>query len=385
MPLDYQQVRKQIKNLAEEAPKREEQRRNLREEANSQHDKYALDLDFLRDKVAKAEKFNKYLWCAIPTNEAFTNDYLLPDLPSEATIIASDGSQRNPDRHAAVNYSLVNVGAIQMRHGAPDAPELFIQTELFYDDTLYTHTGIITESMVADIRDQREREILAELAEKAERPVITFMDGPIEPWGRETQKTTSPFEKYLEVLSKLHKLGVPTAGYVDKPRSDLIIRMLELGSLDDNKLKEAGKNRWLLGVTDTYLYEKKIMPGARSAIFGIQSLNRSRYQDELAIHFFYLNVSLKQNDPYLVRVEIPAWVSEDHEKLNDLHAILVHQCQVIGNAHYPYLLHRAHETAVVTRDDKEHVDMMISNELGRSGMAVGRKSGKQTTKDTARN
>lgn len=384
MALDYQQVRKQIQALAENAPLREKKLRDLRAKAEKLLAKYALDLEYLRDKVTRAVNLNKNLRCAIPTNEAFTDNFPLPDLPKEATIIAADGSQINPDRHAAVDYCLVNVGAIQMRHGAPDAPEPIIQTELFYDDTLYTPTGLITEGMVALIRDQREREVLAELAEKAEGPVITFTDGPIELWGREGLINTTRFKRYLKALSKLHKLRVPTAGYVDKPRSDLIVRLLELGSLDDNQLEEAGKNRWLIGVTDTYLYESILEPGGRSAIFGLQSPNKSRYQDELAIHFFYLNVSLEEDDPSLVRVEIPAWVSEDHQKLNDLHAILVDQCQVIGNARYPYLLHRAHETAVVSRDEKEQVDMMISIELRRSGVSVGRKSGKQTTKETAR-
>ena len=384
MALDYQEVRKQIQALAEKAPLREEKLRNLRDTAEKLLAKYAVDLENLRDKVTRAVNLNKNFRCAIPTNEAFTDDFPLPDLPKEATIIAADGSQINPDRHAAVDYCLVNVGAIQMRHGAPDAPEPTIQTELFYDENLYTPTGIITEGMVALIRDQREREVLAELAEKAEGPVTTFTDGPIELWGREALKNTIRFERYLKALSKLHKLGVPTAGYVDKPRSDLIVRLLELGSLDDDQLEEAGKNRWLQGVTDTYLYQSKLGPGSRSAIFGIQSPNKSRYQDELVIHFFYLNVSLEEDDPSLVRVEIPAWVSEDHEKLNDLHAILVDQCQVIGNARYPYLLHRAHETAVVTRDEREQVEMMISIELRRSGVSVGRKSGKQTTKETAR-
>ena len=82
-----------------------------------------------------------------------------------------------------------------------------------------------------------------------------------------------------------------------------------------------------------------------------------------------------------MRVEVPAWVAEDKKLLNDLHAVLVDQCQAISNRPYPYLLHRAHETAVVTRDEKEQVDTMISLELRNRGLKPGFKSGKQYHKD----
>jgi len=64
-----------------------------------------------------------------------------------------------------------------------------------------------------------------------------------------------------------------------------------------------------------------------------------------------------------------------------LHAVLVDQCQVMGNAPYPYILHRAHETALVSRDEKEQVEQMIQIELRNRGVTVGRKSPKQVHKD----
>jgi hypothetical protein len=381
MALDFQQVRQQIIRLAENAPLREEELRNLRETAEKLLSKYAVDLDHLRDKVARAANLNKNLRCAVPTNEAFTDTFPLPGLPEKATIIAADGSQINPNRHWALEYCLVNVGAIQLEFGGSEAPEEIIRTRLYYDEELYTGTGTITEGMVALIRDQREREILADLAEKIKGPVITFTDGPVELWGLRELRASQLFERYLKALSKLHKMGAITAGYVDKPRSGLVLRLLELAALSEDKLAEAGKNPWLLGIFDTTLFEKKLKPGERTALFGIQSASAKPYQDELALHFFYLNVSMEEDAPYLVRVEVPAWVAEDKKLLNDLHAVLVDQCQAIQNRPYPYLLHRAHETAVVTRDEKEQVDMMISVELRNRGLEPGFRSSKQFYKD----
>ena len=41
--------------------------------------------------------------------------------------------------------------------------------------------------------------------------------------------------KYLEVLDQLSRKEIVTAGYVDKPRSDLVIRLLELAHLGMEK------------------------------------------------------------------------------------------------------------------------------------------------------
>jgi len=63
--------------------------------------------------------------------------------------------------------------------------------------------------------------------------------------------------------------------------------------------------------------------------------------------------------------------------------VLVSQCGMIGAQRYPYLLHRAHETAVVSLEDKEQVTQMIINELRRCGLEVAGQSAKQYNKDVS--
>jgi len=46
----------------------------------------------------------------------------------------------------------------------------------------------------------------------------------------------------------------------------------------------------------------------------------------------------------------------------------------MGNRPYPYILHRAHETAVVSMQEKEQITQMIVNELHRQGVEVGQVS-----------
>jgi len=69
--------------------------------------------------------------------------------------------------------------------------------------------------------------------------------------------------------------------------------------------------------------------------------------------------------------------------LDNLHAVLVHQCRMMGSRPYPYLLHRAHEAAVVSLQEKEQVTQMIALELRKRGVIVGEQSYKQAAKDSA--
>jgi hypothetical protein len=382
MSIDFQQVREQVKRLGESAPQREQHIQALQRKAERLLNHHADRNEQLQQKVERAVRSNAHLRCAIPLDERLDTNSPFPELPPVATIIAADGSQINPNRHEAVDYFLINVGAIQLQHGRSSAPVPTIQSQLFYDEAMYTSAGVISEAMVALIRDQREREVLADLSEDAPRPVLTFTDGPIELWSEERSVEFSKrFEMYLKALSRLHKSGAATAGYVDKPRSDLVVRLLEVALLEGEQLELAGRERPLRGVTDVHLFKGLLAPGERSAVFGIQSRTASKYSEELGLHFFYLNVGYEGAN-WLVRVEIPAWVVQDNVMLNHLHAVLVHQCRIIGAPPYPYLLHRAHETAVVTREEKEQLEQMILIELRNRGVTVGRKSSKQIHKES---
>ncbi len=83
----------------------------------------------------------------------------------------------------------------------------------------------------------------------------------------------------------------------------------------------------------------------------------------------------------MARVEIPAWVAEEPEMLNILHASIVHQCGIMGAQPYPYLLHRAHEVARVTQQENEQVSQMVAQELVRRVLIREGKSAKQFAKD----
>jgi hypothetical protein len=387
MALDFQQVREQVIEMGENAPRRAKYLQERRQEALMVMSEFSAQLGPLKAKVESAISANPNLRCAIPKDENLNHHSECPEPPGKTTILAADGSQINPDRHASVDYCVVNVGAIQAQHGQPDAPTTKVRSQLFYDQQMYVAGGRITERLVALMRDLRERQLLAEMVEGLELPIITLTDGPLELWvGREgaldAREYQKRFKEYLGALRTLHSSGASTAGYIDKPRGDLLIRLLEIATLPDDEIDKAGREyRPYLGIVDADLFSVLLAPGERSAVFEIQSRNADQYTAELALHFFYLNVGRDHGHPYCVRVEIPAWVAHNDQMLDDLHAILVQQCQILGSRTYPYLLHRSHEVAVVTQDEKRQVENMIEQELLRHGVQYIGISQKQAAKN----
>ncbi|MEW6028179.1 MAG: DNA double-strand break repair nuclease NurA [Chloroflexota bacterium] len=387
MPINFQEVHAQIREIGAGAQERKKKKEERQELARSLLNTYASQLDFLRAKVDAAKQADANLRCALPLNEPLDSSHPAPESVMDATLIAADGSQINPDRHAALQFCLINVGAIVMRLNSGEAPEIVTESELLYGDDLLPNGVPMSDGMVALRRDLRERTKLDELSKGVNGALVTFTDGPIELWGakgEDAQDYAEFVQKYLTVLSRLQSRGVITAGYVDKPSADLVIRLLEIATADNEQIQKLREFHPLRGVSDRWLFgerEKPLLPpGHRSAVFGIQSSSEKNYKGALSLHFFYLNVGA-EGHPWPVRVEIPKWVAEDKEKLDLLHGVLVEQCRMMGSKPYPYLLHRAHETALVKQEEKQQIEQLLMLELRRNNEETDEGSYKQSAKD----
>jgi hypothetical protein len=391
MAIDFQQVYQKIREIGANAQQRKKTLDERRNRARDLLRQYAGDLDVLRWKVETAKEADPAIRCAIPLNEPLDTHLPPPGSPLNAVLIAADGSQITPDRHGSVQFGLINVGAIVLHLSSGATPQIFTSSQLLFDDELFSASGSpLSDAMVALKRDLDERSRLDELAAQfnGEAPLITMTDGPIELWGSSSGEDAAAYaeslSKYLTVLSRLQSRGVVTAGYVDKPGADLVIRLLEIAEAGPEDLKSLREYHPLRGVSDRWLFgEKKdplLGPGERSAVFKIQTRNEKHYKGVLSLHFFYLNVGTNGH-PWPVRVEIPGWVAEDEEKLGLLHATLVSQCRMMGARPYPYLLHRAHEIAVVSYEEKHQIEQLLQQELRRVGEETDDGSYKQSAKD----
>jgi len=387
MPIDYQKIYEKIQEIGKGARERKKTLEERRTKARELFNAYSAQLDVLRAKVDSVKVVDPNIRCAYPLDEPLASSYPPPASVIQATLIAADGSQINPDRHAAVQFGLINVGAIIMKLNSGEAPGISTESELLFGEELLPNGIPMSEGMVALKRDLSERTMLDDLSKDISGQVVTFTDGPIELWGAKGEDAASYEDfvrKYLGVLSRLQTRDVITAGYVDKPSADLVGRLLEIAMADPEQVRKLRDFHPLRGVSDRWLFGERenplLKPGHRSAVFKIQSSSEKRYTGVLTLHFFYLNVGT-EGHPWPVRVEVPRWVVDDKEKLNALHGVLVEQCRMMGSRPYPYLLHRAHETAVVKNEEKQQIEQMLSMELRRNNEDLDDGSYKQSAKD----
>lgn len=382
MPINYQEIYTQIREIGQGALERKKRKEEAQELAHSLLEAYSSRLDELRSKVDAARQADANIRCAVPLEEALASHHPAPD-SVPATLIAADGSQIVPSRHEALQYYVINVGAIAMQMGSGNTPDVQTDTELKlldeFDDIFFS------DSQVALMRDVAERRKLLQMSEKFSGTIIALTEGQLELWGAVDNENSREFERslqdYLDVLGEMHLRKVIAGGYVDKPSANWFMKLLEIAATPQDELRNVRKNRLLAGVTDLWMFGQLLGEHERSAVFALQAKSGEKYKGPLAIHFFYLNAGSAKS-PKIARVDVPQWVAENPSMLNALHAALIEQSKIMGNKQqFPYILHRAHEIAVVTHREKEEIDQMLSRELLLSSGEIGEKSGKQSAKD----
>jgi len=390
MPINYQEIYSQIKQVGLGAKERRKKKEEAQDQAQTLLETYSSQLDFLRSKVDAAKIADANIRCAVPLEEALASSHPTPDSVSQATLIAADGSQSIADRHSPVQFCVINVGGIIMKPNSGETPSVEVDSELFFGDAI-EENGLTTDGGVALRRDLAERSVIEKMSKDIKGAVVSFTDGTLEIFRSKDVDSPSLYrdtvDKYISVLSRLQSRGIISAGYIDKPSSSLVVKLLELTQItipeEMEKLRNAPPlkyvtDRWLFGYNNKLF--QLLPPGHRSAVFKIQSSAEKNYKGVLELHFFYLNVGT-EGHPWPVRVEIPRWVVDDRKQLDLLHAVLVEQCRVMGSKPYPYLLHRAHETAVVKNEEKYQIEQMLQQELRRNSEDVDEGSNKQSAKD----
>lgn len=379
MPVNYLKLNQQIRDMGKDAVARQGETQRVLEELASRLKERANDLIALQQQVEEAAAKTKGLRCAVPVSEPLNSHFSCP-LPAPAsTIFAADGSQINPDPHDSVLYGLINIGVFCIQPHSGSVPVEKTYSHLLYGEELYTPGGMASEDLVALLRDVQERRTLAELARSVPPPVITLTDGPLELYHEPRTEAAFQeyFKAYLAALDDLAQDDVITAGYVSRPRADLVVRLLTLPTGGELSAPSEKKTS---GITDTALFSNILLPGERSAIFRLQSRSADEYKDRKALHFFYLNVG-STTRPAFARVEIPKWVADNPESVQQLHSTLMEQSALSGQVPYPYPLIRAHEIAVVKLTDHQQLTTMIETELAHQGIRPGARSEKQVHKD----
>ena len=314
--------------------------------------------------------------CALPAGEAVDSAHPAPPKAGACILLAADGSQIIPSTHDAVPLALINTSLISMNNEGSQPPKVTVLSEILNLEESGVEIDLLSEDLISLRRDVAEIQIIQAFQPEQALPVIALRDGPLELFHQpqESQAFKEAFEEYISLLKSLSEKDFSLAGYIDRSQSTTITQMLTIYQTGQPIPRERA------ALADKALMATLLAPGQRSALFELQSTSSQHYHGKLAIHFFYLNVSAGDK-PYIVRVEIPAWVAADISQVDRMHAVLLEQCGMLGKRPYPYLLHRSHEEAVVHFDEKEQLQLSLQAELLKQGVDILQISNKLAAKE----
>lgn len=361
MSLDYLRLRPQIEAMGETAAKYAlELRERIPQALQHLHESAEVDSVELDIRINKAgERWHG----ARPTSELMSAIFAPPEIPDHFAVIGADGSQIFPDRHALALYYMINVASITIIHKSGRTPWIQSHPRLFYhEEELYdSYEGLIQNDYISMQRDVWELEELADRAlDIDEAPLLTLLDNGLLLYSRlqdgGLQKKIDALHKmYLQQLSRLKSANASLAGYIDRPRSAQVLRLVHLSRLPVDEVdEESAKLHPYRGLADRMLFSQLLPSGHRSArFFGTSPQYKTFEKFGHPIEFFYLNTGYQN---IIARVEIPGWVAEDEKMLSLVHAGLLQEC---GSTGIPYVLVRAHELAVVGRAERDALEQML--------------------------
>jgi hypothetical protein len=391
MTLDLAKVSPQLRRMSEQLVERRGQFRQRLEHARETLFEWAPRWEELRD-IAERRGINQRL--ASP-REPLDTAVPLPALPRNHRVIATDGSQIEPDRHGPAEYYLLNVGWAVLRYGDEPSAELNNEPILAYDledlfivlDEQRRRRVPVQGGHLAARRSVMELERAVELAaaEASSEPLVVLQDGTLLLWVLEERPEDFLRRAFLipysEALARCQKLDRPLASYISRPRSTEVSALLRAATCQGDPThcrscrshpasahralahdqQGAGPQCALDGLHDRSLFEH-LREGERSALFAATlHKNLERYYLGQRIHFFFLHVGSE-----LGRVEVPEWVAGDRAKLDLVHAAVYDQCQ--RGQGYPVALTRAHEQALVRGADRARMRVLLESIFAQLGI-----------------
>jgi len=336
--------------------------------------------DALMAKIERAKSLDPSWRGARPLGDRLNARAIPSHQPEHASLIAVDGSQIYPDRHGPALYFLINTGVIILRQGTGEAPIVATRPRLFYrEEDLYNDDLELLNPQ--DINDRRELEEMRELARWAagerqhwggdlDRLILAMTDGPLLTWARKEQneeakaRERARIEAYLRALADIQATGAIPVGYVARPRSANVLRLLHVAQLPDAEITQANvRASRYQALTDTALFAD-LRPNERSALFSSTAqANEVDFRGAgQEIAFFYLNVSRHEDAPRIARVDIPVWATREEGLVDRVHRAIYQDAEGSG---YPYVLIRAHELALVTHQERKELESMLNIEVMR--------------------
>ncbi len=389
MPLDWDKIAPQLEGMASRLRDGSEQRQQHLQRALSVLGSEAADLERLKKRVAAA----RTSWLVAGPVDRPDERYQASPTPDDFTVIASDGSHIDIDRHQSTRCYLINIGSAVLSYGARPEATLSSLPRLYSDET-----DLVMRPPQGSGREQPVEGALLGIKRGVEEcrhlirvaaelppamPALALIDGSLILWGLVSKDypdfvTLELLENgFLRCLDEMRKLGegrqLALASYLSFPRSTDVINTLRVAICPhdvpdcDRHCAEVAPGQRdcdaVAGIQDRELFSRLLDEGERSALFASQSsIVRKRYGVH-RVYFFYLRV-----EDEIARVEIPEWVALDDNRLNLTHTLILDQCRR-GHG-YPVALAEAHEQAVITGADRASFQHLLELSLAEEKMAI---------------
>ncbi len=337
----------------------------------------AIDIDLLKKKIAAS----RTTWLVAELVEGLDKRYPSPPTPADFTVIGSDGSHIDVDRHRANRCFLINIGSAVITYGSQPDAALSNSPHLYSDDkdlVISSPDGdrqqVIEGAVLGIKRSVEECRHLTDLALElpAGSDCLALLDGTLILWGLEAYPEfvtqTLLTDGFLSRLDRLQQLNADhraaLASYISFPRSTDVVNVLRVAVcphdvVDSDRLCKTCTSRECQkvdGVRDRDIFMNLLSDGERSALFISPSkIVKEKYGGH-RIYFFYLRV-----DDEIARIEVPQWVAENDGLLDLAHSLVFDQCR--RGQGYPVALAEAHEQAVVTGTDRENFWELVESSM----------------------
>ncbi len=320
---------------------------------------------------------------AIPVEPLDTRVAIVPP-PESHSIFATDGSQIAPSHHEIAYCYLINVGRVMLHYGQNLYPLLDSLPEVYYrseDLYLSKQWGIRTEEWLGYRRTVLEAQLLSEMAchwvkppGAHSEPNLAMVDGSLIYWfldGLPIEARDRILPPILEAWEQLQASKIPLMGYVSASRSTEGLNFFRLQACPHDTPNcfihcgdlEAEKTPCQVvdPLRDATLWAYLLEPGQRSPLFRSSLRILDLYDEAQRIYFCYVNVGTE-----MARIEVPAWVAEDRDLLEQSLGIML--AQVSKGYGYPVALAEAHNQAVIRGGDRARFFALLEQQMIKVGL-----------------
>jgi hypothetical protein len=392
MPLDLASIIGHINQMAGDLDAEESKRRH-----DSMRSAW-LNLDS-RDVNQRYEGAKTSFLLAETTGD-YRDQFPLPSLPAQHTVVAADGSFVQPDRHSPLRYYILNTGIVVLSYGDDPAARIEATPEIFHKESDLVvpndpQRTPVEGAILGFRRAIAELRAAAEVTRDVDGHVVAMQDGTLVLWqlqGQSEAVKSWVLGEFLNVLDAFRERNQPVASYISAPGATELMNMLRVSICDypDNGLPincDDCRTRSghvpacdiLPSTTDRVLLEHiaRLQPGERTTVYQSRSRILDAYDrdgsGDQRICFFYLNAGHE-----IGRVEIPRWAASDLDSLDLVHAVIYDQC-TLGRG-YPVALQEAHECAALSMNDRRIIEQAVERALAARGhvhIATGKDGSKR--------